>query len=95
MKLTEDEKRHLVCGEMTPINGKEYVGIMYLGMDSHECEVSLVVFRHEGNLYGFICRYGGEMYHWEDDPDEAVPVTPKEIVVTKYDRSDGEKWEWR
>jgi len=92
IRLTVADKENLLNEE--PAAGLTYVCTQDLGMDSHGCNVVLVVCCDVDCVpYGFTCRYSSEAWEFEDDPMEAVQLSVKEVVAEEYVRADGQEWE--
>jgi hypothetical protein len=90
--LTVADKENLLNEE--PAAGLTYVCTQHLKMDSHGCNVVLVVCEDAAGVpHGFTCRYSSEAWEFEDDPMEAVQLSVKEIVAEEYVRADGQGWE--
>jgi hypothetical protein len=92
MTITAEQKRDLADGY--EVSGLEFIAEDQLFMDSHGCQVVLVVVKKHGSdqLLGFTYRYSSEESFYEDDPMELVPVRPREVVKTVYDRYDMKPW---
>lgn len=93
--LTKEDKERLAYWENAA--GLEPVADQQLFMDSHGCNVVLMVVRHEGHgdgdpLYGFTYRYSSEERFYEDDPMDLVAIESTEVVKIEYRRVDGEDW---
>lgn len=94
--LTVKEKARLA--DWGNAAGFEPVAEQELFMDSHGCNVVLMVVRYEGHserdpLYGFTYRYSSEERFFEDDPMELVPIEGETVTKIEYKRADGEDWQ--
>lgn len=91
MILTKEQRKELVYdGE----SGEIYVEAeQEIGMDSHGCNVVLVVCKvpNVDSLMAFTYRYSSEENFFDVDPDEMIAVKEYEKTVTVYERRDGMK----
>ena len=92
LKITKKQKHDLVMGYDVP--GFEIIDEQDLFMDSHGCNVVLVVVKKDGDdcPLGFTYRYSSEESFYDEDPMELVPLETREVVKVEYPRADGKDW---
>lgn len=96
-QLTKKQRKALFSEEDVP--GFEFVDSQTLYMDSHGANITLVVFKVEGDqrlsgyqeLFGYICEVNSEFTEFESD--EIFEVIGMPVTRFEYERADGEEWE--
>jgi hypothetical protein len=92
----------LLVTEKYDVAGLTNVDEQELFMDTHGCNVVLVVCKDVGgDLVGFTYRYSSEEHFYDLDPNELFPLisvnkhpcTLEEVKKIEYKRADGEEWD--
>lgn len=89
-KLDKKQRRDLFYEDNVP--GFELIGEQFLYMDSHGMNITLVIFKMNGDhrLFGYLCEVHSESTQF--DMEEVFEVKPKEVTTIQYVREDGKKW---
>ncbi len=93
MDLSERDRRRLADEENAA--GYEYIAEQDLGMDSHGCNVVLVVIRHgskDSRLEGFTYRYSSEERFFEDESPTLIALQSREVTTVEYYQAEGRAW---
>ena len=94
MIVTAEEKKAIINGvQGLKVAGLVAVDEQELFMDSHGCNVVLIVCKDEQDqLVGFTYRYSSEEAFYDDDPMETFPLVWKQVTIVQYSHADGTEW---